>query len=49
MKQKSRAYKSYQGWRPREYRMFFWALAAGGAASAAVGVVIWLVSRHSLH
>ena|GEM_PF-4458647 len=49
MKQRSRTYKSYANWRQRESRMLLWALAAGGAASAAVGVVIWLVSHHSLH
>jgi hypothetical protein len=47
MKQHSHSYKSYPNWRERESRMLIWASAAGGFAATLVGVVIWLISRHT--
>ena len=47
MKQRSRAYKTYPDWRQREMRMLLWAVAAGSLAAIAIGLAIWLVSRHA--
>jgi len=45
MKQRSRAPKNYPNWRQREGRMLLWALTVGGLAAAAVGLLVWLISR----
>ena len=44
MKQKSRAYKGYPDWRHREMRTLLWALAVGGVAAVAIGLLIYLMS-----
>ena len=46
MKQKSRDYKGYPNWRQREWRTLLWALAVGGVAAAAIGGLIYLMSRN---
>jgi hypothetical protein len=46
MKQTSRAHKSYPDWRQREKRMLLWALAVGGMAAMATGILVWYLSRN---